>query len=106
MKNKELAEKIKAILGPNSKQKNHIGRKNPRSVQRYMWTIQDELLAIQLYQENATIELIKEKIKDTPIKLESMKMKLSNIKFLDTGEGLENCSQSLKTLWEKHKKRR
>lgn len=102
MKNiNEQLTTIDQILGKKKGEKNHVGRKNPKQVDRYIWKISDEMLAIYLYKKNATDKEIKETIDNTEIKFNSMKMKISNVRFLDTGEGLKNCSESLKTLWGK-----
>lgn len=96
--NEEQISAIEKILGK-QKKKNHNGRLKARKVDRYLWTIQDEQLAIELYQKNASNEDIKEAIKGTDIKYNSMKMKIKNVEFLDTGKGLENSSESLKILY-------
>ena len=98
MENDKQIAAIASILGKKKNEKNHDGRRNPKSVQRHVWSIQDEQLAISLYKKNATESEIIEAIKDSPIKLNSMKMKIENVRFLATGNGLENCSASLQAL--------
>lgn len=92
---------IARILGPKKGEKNHQGRKNPKSVQRHIWTIQDELLVINLYKKGASLDEIKSAIEGTGLKLSSVKMKLSNLRYLDTNEGLANVSETTRILWEK-----
>jgi hypothetical protein len=92
---------IQKILGKKKDEKNHDGRKNPKSVKRHTWTIAEELLAIKLYKEKSDKKEIREAIKDTKVKLNSMLLKLQNLRFLDTGVGLENVSEMTRTLWEK-----
>jgi len=102
----EIANQVNIIgniLGKR-KTKNHTGRKNAEKVDRYVWSIEDELLAIKLYKQSATKEEISLAITNTKIKLSSMLMKISNIKYLDTGIGLENVSDTTKTLFEKYGK--
>jgi len=99
----EQKDIIARILGPKKGEKNHAGRKHAKSVQRHEWSVQDETLAINLYKRNATEEEVLLAIKDTGIKLSSMNMKLGNIKYLDTGIGLANVSETTKALWNKLK---
>lgn len=82
---------IQRILGKN-KTKNHTGRRNPKTVQRHIWTVEEENLAFDLYKANSTEEDIILAISETELKLSSMKMKISNIRYLHTGEGLKNVS--------------
>lgn len=70
---------------------------------KHVWSQDEELLAIQLYQSKASLTEIKKAIAETKIKLPSMRKKIQNIQFLDTGVGLENVSPITKQLWEKHK---
>ena len=93
---------IRRILGEDGK--NHSGRINPRSVNRYVFTMDDELLAIDLYKKGSSDAEIREAIKDTDIKYTSMKMKISNIRYLDTGDGLANISETTRTLFNQTKK--
>lgn len=104
MMTQEQKDAIARILGPKRGEKNHGGRKNAKEVKRYLWTVQDEMLAIDLYRKNATEEEIKEGIKGTAIKLSSMKMKISNLRYLDTGDGLANVSETTRILWGKQAK--
>ena len=91
---------IARILGVKKGEKNHLScRKVVKTVERHVWSIADELLAIALYKNKATPAEIAEGISGTKIKLSSMMMKLSNIKYLDIGEGLENVSETTKALW-------
>jgi len=94
---------IQNILG-NSTSKNHTGRKNPKGVDRYEWRIKDEELAVNLYYSDATECDIKLAIKETDIKLSSMKMKIKNIQFLDTGEGLKNVSETTRSIFNRMRK--
>ena len=95
-------EAIARILGPKKGTKNHDGRKNPKQVDRHVWTIKEELSVIDLYKQKPTDNDIIEFSKTSELKLSSIKMKLSNIRYLDTGEGLKNVSETTKTLWEKN----
>jgi hypothetical protein len=94
---------ISQILGPKKGEKNHNGKKTPKNVERHAWSIQDEMLAIDLYKRNASETEVLNAIKDTEIKLSSMRMKIKNIEFLDTGKGLNNVSETTKALWDKLK---
>lgn len=96
---------IQRILGTNKKKKVQRKRTNP-DAERYIWTVQDELLAIELYIKKATDIDIQLAIYGTSIKLTSMRMKLQNIAFIDTGVGLENVSALTVSLWEESKRKR
>jgi len=100
----EQKDAIARILGPKKGEKNHAGRKNAKAVDRHIWSIEDENLAIKLYREKAEESEILKAIKDTKIKISSMKMKLSNLRYLDTGEGLANVSETTRILWGKAQK--
>jgi hypothetical protein len=95
-------ESIQRILGKN-KQKNHVGRINSKQVNRHVWSIEEEKLVMELYKNKSSEQEIIEKIKDTKLKLSSVKMKLQNIRYLDIGEGLENVSEVTKSLFNKVK---
>lgn len=100
-KEEQLA-KIQEILDTKKKAKNHgTNQKVSRKTERHVWSIEEENLAIDLYLDNACENTIKIEVEKTELKLSSMKMKLMNIKFLDTGEGLANVSELTKNLWEK-----
>jgi hypothetical protein len=100
----EQKDAIARILGPKKGEKNHNGRKNTKAVDRHIWSIANENLAIQLYRNRAEESEILEAIKGTELKLSSMKMKLSNLRYLDTGEGLANVSETTRILWGKAQK--
>tara|TARA_R100000951_G_scaffold101420_1_gene92977 strand:- start:39821 stop:40036 length:216 start_codon:yes stop_codon:yes gene_type:complete len=64
----------------------------------------DEELALNLYINKTTSDRqVLEAIKGTPLKFESMKMKISNIRFLDTGFGLKNAPNQTKKLFKEYK---
>jgi len=95
---------IERILGPKKGEKNHLSsRRDPKSIKRHIWTIKDETLAINLYKANASEDEIKLALVDIEISLSSMLMKIDNIKYLDTGNGLKNVSETTKRLWLKLK---
>jgi len=95
-------QSIAAILGKKTKRKNHTSnRKVSKVTPRHVWSIAEEKLAISLYYNEANEDEIKLAIESTELKLSSMKMKISNIRYLDTGEGLANVSELTKTLFEK-----
>jgi hypothetical protein len=95
---------ISTILGPKKGEKNHTSsRKNPKSVCRHDWSIQDEELAVRLYKANASSEQIKDAIKDRGMSFQSMMMRLGNLKYLDTGKGLKNVGYNTKIVWERLK---
>ena len=93
---------ISNILGK-SKKKNSNNKITSKKTNRHIWTIEEENICLDLYFKNASIAQIKEAIKDTDLKYNSVLMKLENIKFLDTGEGLENVSSLTKQLFELRK---
>ena len=97
-------EAIKSILGTPKGEKNHLsGKRVPKSVCRHVWSIQDEELACMLYKDNASMDTIKESIKDKGMSLQSMIMRLGNLKYLDTGKGLKNVGYNTKVVWERLK---
>lgn len=89
---------IQSVLGK-SKSKNHTGRSKPRLVNRMVWTIKDERLALDLYLKGAVAAEIERACVEHGIKLNSMKMKLSNISYLDGKGGLENVSDTTRALF-------
>ena len=103
MSSETQLEAIERIMGTSKGTKNHIGRKNAKQVDRHVWTINEELSVIDLYKTKPTDNEILEFSKGTELKLSSIKMKLSNIRYLDTGEGLKNVAETTKQLWKKAK---
>lgn len=101
MDNAAQIKAIQAILGKGTK--NHNGRLHARKTERMTWTIQDEQIALDLYFCNAQDDQIKEVCAKKGIKVNSMKMKLSNISFLDGNGGLENVSDTTRALFAKRK---
>jgi hypothetical protein len=91
---------IQNILGK-SKTKNHNGRKVAKKTPRRVWSVADELLAIDLYKTKADEAQIKAACEMSGIKYSSMKMKLSNLEFLNSGNGLENVAETTKILFNK-----
>ncbi len=77
-----------------------------QSKQKWSWT--DDLKVYKLYtvlkmcKFNKSISdiIIKQTATEIDKSVESVKMKLDNYKFLDTGEGLKNCSSRSKLIWE------
>ena len=76
-------------------------KKSTIKVHRHVWTVEEENLALDLYFSGAKDGEIAIAVKKTELKLSSMKMKLGNIKFLDTGDGLTNVSTLTRTLYNK-----
>ena len=93
------AEIIARILGKKQKSKRSVGGKTSGS-DRHVWTIAEERLVIDLYRRRASKEEIRETIEGTELKLASVLMKIENIRYLDTGEGLERVSGLTRRLWE------
>ena len=96
-KQKQL-DSILNILGTKIN-KNHSGRKINKMVDRHIWTIQEELDVIELYNYNPNEQDILDFVETSELKLTSVKMKLLNIKYLDTGEGLKNVSNLTRDLF-------
>ncbi len=94
-------EKIRQILGKKSS-KGRVIVKTMRSIDRHVWTLIEEELALKLYLNKATDSEIESAVEGTVLKLSSMKMKLQNIAFIATGIGLENVSNLTKQVFESH----
>ena len=70
-------------------------------VNRHVWTVEEEELALDLYFAKATQAKVEIETSKTVLKLQSMKMKIMNIQYLDTGVGLANVSSLTKSLYQK-----
>ena len=70
-------------------------------LKRHRWTVEEEKLALDLYFRAASDNEVALAVAKTDLKLNSMKMKLGNIKFLHTGNGLTNVSRLTVKLFRK-----
>ena len=95
---KNQIDTIQNILNKNSKIKRTTTKLN-----RHVWTVQEEKLALKLYKSNASAETIASEVSNTDFKLSSMQMKLENIKYLDTGTGLANVSSLTRQIFNNNK---
>ena len=96
-------EKIQRILGKKKGRKKRVVE-TTRGCDRHVWTISEEKLALMLYNTRASEEQVKAAVENTALKLTSMKMKLQNIAYLDTGEGLSNVSSLTRRLFEESRR--
>lgn len=68
----------------------------------HSWSDKDENYAFDFYKNKLTDFEIEQKLKELDLQMSfnSMKMKIANIKFLHTGEGMSNYSQKTKHILE------
>lgn len=88
---------ISSILG----KKKAATRTNP--VDRHVWSIEEENLVLDLYFSKSNEKEIVAAIEKTELKLSSVKMKLMNIQYLDTGLGLSRVSGLTTRLFEQRR---
>lgn len=103
LQQQEQILKIQQILAKNVSGKKFV-RKATKVSDRHIWTLSEEELALNLYLNKASESQIEVAVEGTAIKLSSMKMKLQNIAFIDTGVGLENVSNLTKQVYESYTK--
>ena len=90
---------IANILGTKSKPRTFT-RKGTKNSNRHVWTAEEEISVINLYKTNPTASEVEGFAKNSVLKVASIKMKLENIRFVDTGIGLENVSSLTRRLWD------